>query len=163
MTSVSFVADGMLGSLARKLRMFGFDTLYFNNIDDDRLIEIGKEQNRVLLTCDKHLFQRAINADVCSILLDGSGDIKNMVHVLKNNKIDSVEFLPEQSRCPVCNGVLESCDKESIKKGIPDNVLKSHDDFYLCKGCGKIYWQGSHMRKLEEFGNLVMRQLGHES
>ncbi len=30
----SFMADAMLGKLARKLRMFGFDTIYDPNVDD---------------------------------------------------------------------------------------------------------------------------------
>ena len=74
-----FVVDGMLGSLARKLRMFGFDTLYYNDADDDRLIEVGKQENRVILTCDKMLFQRAINIGLDSILLVGSNDVDDMV------------------------------------------------------------------------------------
>lgn len=163
MSSVRFLADGMLGSLARKLRMFGFDTLYFNNIDDDKLIEIGKEQNRVLLTCDKMLFQRAINADVCSILLDGVADVDDMVHVLKNNKIFSVEFLPERSRCPVCNGMLDTRDKNSINELVPNRVIDMHETFYVCKQCKKVYWEGSHMKKLREFVLNVKRKLNDES
>lgn len=159
MSTVCFIVDGMLGSLARKLRMFGFDTLYYNDIDDDRLIEIGKQQNRVLLTCDKVLFQRAINAGIISVLLDGSGDVDDMAHVLKNNKINSVEFLPEKSRCPLCNGMLDTCDKNSIEKLIPEKVVNMHETFYRCKQCNKVYWEGSHLEKLREFSLKVKEKL----
>ena len=69
MSSVCFIADGMLGSLARKLRIFGFDTLYYNDVEDFKLIEIGEQQERILLTCDKILIQRAMNAGISSCLL----------------------------------------------------------------------------------------------
>jgi len=163
MSSIRFIADGMLGSLARKLRMFGFDTLYYNDIDDDKLIEIGKQQERILLTCDKMLFQRAVNAGICSVLLDGSSDADDMAHVLKSNRIYSVEFLPEKSRCPLCNGALDICDKNSINKLIPEKVVSMHEKFYLCKQCNKVYWEGSHLKKLQQFGLDVQRRLNDAS
>ncbi|MFQ5940644.1 MAG: Mut7-C RNAse domain-containing protein [Nitrososphaerales archaeon] len=163
MSSVRFVVDGMLGNLARKLRLFGFDTLYYNDINDERLIEIGKQEGRVLLTCDKKLFQRAMNAGVSGVLLNGSGNVDDMVHVLKNSGIYYVEFLPDKSRCPLCNGMLDIRDKNSINKLIPDQVLNIHERFYFCKQCNKVYWEGSHMKKLKEFALTVKRRLGNAS
>ncbi len=43
----TFLADAMLGSVARKLRIFGFDTLYIKHIHDDEILKIGIEGNRV--------------------------------------------------------------------------------------------------------------------
>jgi len=163
MISVSFIVDGMLGSLSRKLRMFGFDTLYYNDTDDDKLIEICKQQDRILLTCDKMLFQRAMNAGINSVLLDGSGDANDMAHVFKNTGIHAIEFLPEKSRCPLCNSILDIRDKDSVKKLVPDNVLNAQERFYFCKQCNKVYWEGSHMKKLQEFGLNVQRMLNHAS
>jgi len=39
-----FIADVMLGTLAKWLRILGFDTLYFKNIDDSELIKIAKQE-----------------------------------------------------------------------------------------------------------------------
>lgn len=156
-----FVVDGMLGSLARKLRMFGFDTLYYNYADDDRLIGIGKQENRVILTCDKMLFQRAINMGLDGILLVGSNDVNDMVHVLKNFEINILEFAPQRSRCSLCNNTLDISDKNSVKDHVPPNVLARHEKFYFCKQCNKVYWEGSHLKKLQEFGRNVNRRLGN--
>ena len=54
----TFLADAMLGSVARKLRIFGFDTLYIKHIHDDEVLKIGIEDNRVILTCDKGAVQK---------------------------------------------------------------------------------------------------------
>jgi uncharacterized protein with PIN domain len=163
MISVSFIVDGMLGSLSRKLRMFGFDTLYYNDIDDDKLIEISKQEGRILLTCDKMLFQRATNAGISGLLLEGSGDADDMTHVLKNYGIYSIKFLPEKSRCSLCNSILDTRDKDSVKKLVPENVITMQERFYFCKQCNKVYWEGSHMKKLQEFGLNVQRLLNHAS
>ncbi|MGC8936370.1 MAG: DUF5615 family PIN-like protein, partial [Candidatus Methanomethylicaceae archaeon] len=54
-----FVADAMLGRLARWLRLLGYDTAYDQTLDDEKLIEIAKRENRILLTRDGKLFKRA--------------------------------------------------------------------------------------------------------
>ena len=54
----TFLADAMLGSIARKLRIFGFDTLYVAHAHDDEILKIGIAEDRIILTCDKELFKR---------------------------------------------------------------------------------------------------------
>jgi uncharacterized protein len=51
----TFLADAMLGSVARKLRIFGFDTLYIKHTHDDEILKIAIEDNRAILTCEKEL------------------------------------------------------------------------------------------------------------
>jgi len=154
-----FVVDGMLGSLARKLRMFGFDTLYYNNAEDEKLIEIGLKENGVLLTGDRSLFQRAMKVGLHSILLTGADEVDDIAHVLKSLDIASVKIVSEKSRCPLCNEPLETRDRNSIKNYVPAGVLDKHSEFYFCKKCSKVYWEGSHFRKLEEFEHSVNKRL----
>lgn len=154
-----FVVDGMLGSLARKLRMFGFDTLYYNDAEDQRLIEVGLNENRVLLTGDRALFQRAVKVGLQSVLLTAANDVDDLAHIFKSFNIGSIEFVSERSRCPVCNDPLEIHDRNSIKNYVPAGVLDRHSKFYFCKKCSKAYWEGSHFRKFEEFEKSVNRRL----
>ena len=44
MIEPQFIADVMLGRLSRKLRMLGYDTLYFQKIDDDTLVNRAVER-----------------------------------------------------------------------------------------------------------------------
>ena len=154
-----FVVDGMLGSLARKLRMFGFDTLYYSDAEDQRLIEVGFKGSRVLLTSDRVLFQRAMKMGLHSILLTSADDVDHITHIFKSLDIDSIEIVPEKSRCPMCNDPLEIRDKNSIKDYVPAGVLEKHSKFYFCRKCSKAYWEGSHFKKLEEFEQSVNRRL----
>ena len=154
-----FIVDGMLGSLARKLRMFGFDTLYYNDAEDDKLIEIGLKDSRVLLTGDRALFQRTMKIGLNCILLNGVDDVDDLAHVLENLNIGSIKIVSEKSRCPMCNEPLETSDRNAIKDYVPAGVLDKHSEFYFCKKCSKVYWEGSHFKKLEEFERSVNGRL----
>ncbi|MGI0016282.1 MAG: Mut7-C RNAse domain-containing protein [Nitrososphaera sp.] len=154
-----FVVDGMLGSLARKLRMFGFDTLYYNDAEDDKLIEIGLKESRVLLTGDRALFQRAMKMGLNTILLNGVDEVDDLAHILQGLDIASIKIVSEKSRCPMCNEPLETSDRNSMKDYVPAGVLDKHSQFYFCKKCSKAYWEGSHFRKLEEFERNVNGRL----
>ncbi|MGH9933737.1 MAG: Mut7-C RNAse domain-containing protein [Nitrososphaerales archaeon] len=154
-----FVVDGMLGSLARKLRMFGFDTLYYNDAEDKRLIEIGLKESRVLLTGDRALFQRAMKMGLNTILLNGVDEVDDLAHILQGLDIASIKIVSEKSRCPMCNEPLETSDRNSMKDYVPAGVLDKHSEFYFCKKCSKAYWEGSHFRKLEEFERNVNSRL----
>jgi uncharacterized protein with PIN domain len=57
---VKFVADGMLGSLTRWLRMLGQDIVYSVKLGDSQLLELAKREERALLTKDCELYKRAI-------------------------------------------------------------------------------------------------------
>ena len=56
--SPRFVVDGMLGSLARWLRLLGYDADYDNRRDDAELVRLARAENRVLLTRDQELAAR---------------------------------------------------------------------------------------------------------
>lgn len=158
-TQPIFVADGMLGSLARKLRMFGFDTLYYNDAEDHRLVEVGLKDGRVLLTSDRTLFQKAVKMELRSILLTGESDQDDFVHILSSLGISKIEFVSERSRCPLCNSALEEGNRDSVSGLVPAGVVERHSRFYLCMKCSKAYWEGSHFSKMVEFERTVNGRL----
>jgi hypothetical protein len=45
--SPRFVADVMLGKLAKWLRIAGYDVLYSNRYTDDELISVSRNENRI--------------------------------------------------------------------------------------------------------------------
>lgn len=148
----------MLGSLARKLRIFGFDTLYIAHTHDDEVLRVGIEQGRVILTADRELFKRIVKAGARGVLVGGDGELEDIVHVLAKNGITSVDFA--SSRCSVCNGSLSRRTPEQIKNSVPGNVAECHSEFYQCEGCGKVYWEGSHFRRIRALAKSVDSRLG---
>ncbi len=161
---IRVVVDAMLGSMARKLRFFGFDTLYYNNIDDSSLLDLCLREGRVLVTMDEELHRRAERLGLKSILVNSSYkrstdlSISIMVDILRALGVSCIVFNAEYSRCSVCNSKLECKDKH-ILKGLHNNILALYERFYICKGCNKVYWEGNHVKRLKMFAEEVNSRL----
>jgi len=157
---IKFLVNSMLGSMAKKLRICGFDTVYKVHLKDDDLIEMAKEENRILLTSDEELSLRALKRGVRSILIKGKNDEDRLVELFK--ALDIKDLYLEIIRCPLCNGELYEVEKEEVKNKVFPSVYKQHNKFYLCKRCGKIYWEGSHWEKIIKFFDKVNNRLRGE-
>ena len=155
----SFLADAMLGSVARKLRIFGFDTLYISDTHDDEILKTGIEQGRIILTADRELFKRIVKAGARGVLVNGGSDIEDLVHILAKNGITSVGLDGIGSRCSMCNGLLEEKRPEQVK-GVPDKVAERHAEFYQCATCGKVYWEGGHQKRIKALAKSIDSKLG---
>ena len=148
----------MLGNIARKLRIFGFDTIYLAQAHDDEILNIGIEQNRVILTADKELFKRIVKVGARGVLVSGgASELEDLVHILTKNGITSVGMNGIGSRCSICNGPLEERTSDQVKKNdgdddgvvvVPDKVIACHNQFFQCTACGKIYWEGGHLKRI---------------
>ena len=150
----------MLGSIARKLRIFGFDTLYVAHAPDNEVLKTGIEQGRVIITADKELFKRIVKAGAPGVLVSGAGDIDDIVHILAKNGVDSIKLEGIGSKCSMCNAPLEKRTSDQLKSGIPDKVADFHSEFYECTACYKIYWEGGHLRRMRAFVRSVESRIG---
>ena len=150
----------MLGSVARKLRIFGFDTLYIADVPDEEILKTGIEQGRVILTADKELFKRIVKTGARGVLVNGVSDVEDLVHILSKNGVKSVNLNGIGSRCSVCNGLLEEKKPDQVKNSLPDKVAESHSEFYQCAACGKVYWEGGHLRRIRALARSVDSKLG---
>jgi uncharacterized protein with PIN domain len=148
-----FVADAMLGRLARWLRILGFDTLYFREIDDEQLFKLHAETGRVLLTRDTRMVRR--RGIGVHVLVKSDGWEDQLREVAKSL---SLVLTPERllTRCLLCNRLLEKLSPDEAYGRIPDHVARSTSDFRGCESCGKVYWAGTHRRHITE----VVARLG---
>ncbi|MGB9710781.1 MAG: Mut7-C RNAse domain-containing protein [Thermodesulfovibrio sp.] len=151
-----FIADVMLGSLSRWLRLFGFDTLYRNDFTDKQLIKLSLQEDRVLLTRDIALAKSKL---LKKVLLIQSEEIKEQIKEVLLSFCSKLDLLNLKPRCPVCNGETESIKKEEIRGQLPDYVLFSNQEFIICKSCGKIYWKGTHKEKIDEVKKEILKNL----
>jgi uncharacterized protein len=145
----SFIADAMLGKMARKLRMFGFDTLYDSNIDDTDILDSSKYQGRIVLTSDRTLFKRCKKKGIDTILTYKGTELENFVTIFSALNIKAINSQKFPHLCSCCNGLLGIItDKNLIKNQIPHRLLYSKNIFYECTKCNKIYWTGTHVQRI---------------
>ncbi|AKI96481.1 Mut7-C RNAse domain-containing protein [Kosmotoga pacifica] len=155
-----FLADRMLGKLAKKLRILGFDTLYFNEISEEDLLKIVLEENRVLLTRDREFHAKAVKAGSRSFLLKSNYWQGQLRAVFQRFKLQP-EFFKPFSRCSKCNAELEKVDPDDIKTKVPDYVFFTQVEFLRCTGCGQIYWKGTHVPRIINALSDFINEGGH--
>ena len=146
-----FLVDAMLGKLAKKLRLLGYDTIYSSNKNDDELIQIAKTEKRILITKDVQLAKKCTKNQVETIQLRGFDEIEQFVKINERVNLGKLFIKGSNSRCTLCNGVLEITEKKYVKNTIPLGVLENTEEFWKCKNCKKIYWEGTHIINLQKF------------
>jgi uncharacterized protein with PIN domain len=143
-----FIADHMLGSLARWLRFLGFDTAYPDVLSDKELAQLAEKDDRILLTRDKEL---AGTKRVSALYIHSTDTEEQLNQVITTYDL---EIENELSRCSLCNTILESVAKENVKEKVPERVFEIQNEFWECRQCKKYYWPGTHYKniknKLEE-------------
>jgi uncharacterized protein with PIN domain len=141
-----FIADVHLGNLARYMRMAGFDTLYENTMSSYDMVKLSLSEKRTILTGNRELLKRNDITHGCYIRAHTAE--RQLREVINRFHLEA-EVKPF-SRCMLCNNLLEAADKKIISEQLPEKVKLYHDLFYICSGCNKIYWKGSHYVKMQK-------------
>jgi uncharacterized protein with PIN domain len=148
-----FVLDRHLGRLAAYLRMLGFDTLYRSDYADDELVRIAAGERRILLTMDRELLKR--REITHGYYVRQSNPRAQVVEVL--NRFDLARSLSPLDRCLRCNERLELVPKEMVLERVPARSLQYYNEFRQCPGCQRVYWSGSHYRRMQRFIEYVLQ------
>jgi len=145
---MKFVADCMLGKLAKWLRMLGYDTAFIPNAEDDELVRIAVREDRVLLTRDRRLCDRRMVRKRCIFVDWGTtrDQVKQVFRELGLKLRESGLF----TRCTICNSEIVSVEKADIKGRVPPYVYKTQSAYGYCPRCDKIYWRGTHVQHVLE-------------
>ncbi len=143
---MKFVADCMLGRLAKWLKILGFDVLFFSKAEDTDLVDISRRENRVLLTRDSGLIEKTKKR-------------KNRLFVVSDNWEDQVvQVLDEyglwdsvrpNTQCIECNRPLKPLSKDGARNLVTPYVLEHATAFAICPQCNRVYWQGTHYGDME--------------
>lgn len=149
-----FVLDTHLGTLARYLRMMGFDTLYRNDYDDAELARISSSEARALLTRDRGLLKRSTVTR--GYWVRSTNPRQQVLEILR--RFDLFGAVAPFRRCIRCNGLLEPVSKEAILDRLPPQTRQYYDEFHRCRSCGQVYWPGSHYARMQTFIEHVLAQ-----
>lgn len=142
-----FILDCHLGKLAKYLRMLGFDTLYENNFEDEEIIKIACEQQRIILTRDKLLLK---SKDIThGYYVRAIDKHEQLIEIVR--KFDLYSQFKSFTRCMTCNSFLEPVKKALIIDRLDAETASNFTKFYTCRFCDKIYWKGSHFENMESY------------
>lgn len=139
-----FVADGHLGKLVRDLRLLGIDVTCEPEAEDRQLVRTASDADRALLTRDRRLLMHA--AVRHGYYLRSQNPLEQTVEVLRRFNLGSA--LTPFSRCLRCNALLQPAKKAEVFDQLEPLTRIHYEQFRRCRGCGQVYWSGSHFDKL---------------
>lgn len=146
-----FFVDAMLGNIARKLRLMGYDSNYFTDIEDDELIKLAKNEKRIIISKDEGLVHKAQKSGLEPIFLKNKEEIKQFREIIKILNLKTIQINGDKARCPKCNSKTNSINKQNIQDKIPPKVLEINEKFWRCENCDQIFWEGTHIKNLQKF------------
>jgi uncharacterized protein len=144
---MKFVADRTLGKLVKKLRVLGFDAVYWKGGKLDEAAKAAAAEGRVLLTRSRRIQGEAEGLQVVVV---EANDPKEQIHqVLSTLKLQpgAEQFF---SRCLMCNEALAPVAKEGVEGKVPDFIYRSYDSFHICPRCHRLYWPGTHFQRMKK-------------
>jgi len=148
---MKFISDAMHGRIARFLRILGYDTFYPGDLDDTIILQIAKDEGRIIITRDIELSKRAESKNIPVLLLNSVNFIENLSKVYKKFSID-LTLSSNKSRCPMCNSEIKQIQKNKVAGKVPEKTYQRFNEFWICKNkqCQKIYYEGIHWEKMEK-------------
>ncbi len=139
-----FVVDENVIKLGRWLRMLGFDAAFYPISSDDDLVRIAIKEDRIILTRDRHFLKRKAKC----FMVRSTDPLEQLKEVIEtfNLKVSRERFL---SRCLECNVPIEEVrDKKEVRDLVPPYVYATQVCFYRCPRCGKVFWEGTHVKNM---------------
>lgn len=140
-----FLCDEMLGRLCRYLRAAGYDTLLATDgLSDGELLRRCHAEGRYFLTCDRLVGEHKAAQGVALIL--PHGDLDQLASSLSAHL--ELDWLGRAfTRCLLDNTPLVVAD-DTARERVPPDVLGTHGLLLGCPQCGRVYWRGSHHKRL---------------
>ena len=150
-----FVADAMLGRLARWLRALGHDVVYDESLDDAALVRLARDEQRRLLTRDRRLCRDRGGPDWC-LLVESQRPAGQLLELQDRLELFTPGWRDRLfSRCMVCNAGLRRVPHAAAAASLPPEVRGDprvrSSGFRRCTGCGRVYWEGSHTRRMRRW------------
>jgi uncharacterized protein len=137
----------MLRGLGRWLRAAGYDTVIATGGLPDRvLVARCAEEDRVLLTKDRRLAMIARGAKPV-VLVPGDG-IDEAARALRITLEIDWQYAP-LTRCIIDNRALEAAPPSAAIR-VPERSRAAGGPLRMCPECGRLYWTGGHVRRMQQ-------------
>ncbi len=141
----AFIADAQLGRLARWLRFAGYDARWRNAWRDAELVALAADEGRIVLSRDRDLL---MHRDVeAGCLLRDDDPLRQLADVATRLRL-GLAAGTRPARCTVCNGTLRPAARDEVAPRVPTRAALEFEAWWRCSGCARVYWRGSHWRRL---------------
>lgn len=143
-----FLCDQMILDLGRWLRAAGYDAAFVGTSERDAdILRHSLTEERWLLTRDTEFLEMKQAKEI--LIFFGQSPLESCVGLLnKSLKIDW--FFSPFSRCLICNYLLIQPNDEIVKEKVPKDILLRTNQFWYCEHCHKVFWKGSHTKRMLE-------------
>ena len=138
--------------------MVGNDVVYSSQFSDNELLELGKREERTLLTRDLELYKRAIRRGLDAFYLKGKSEPDRLAEVAKRYELQLLIDM-NKSHCTLCNAQLKTASKDELTGQIEKNTYNFYNKFWKCPNCGQVYWQGAHWKQIAKTLNQAQAEL----
>jgi len=143
-----FIVDSNVGRLATWLRIAGFDTLFAEGIDDNRLVRIALDEDRVLLTKDRQILKRRlVTSGRLKVILIEDDEVKAQLRQVLTT-LNLAGQLRPFSLCVECNEPLVPRERGEVEELVPPYVFQTQTQYMQCPGCLRVYWRGTHWERM---------------
>ncbi len=145
---MKFIVDSNVGRLARWLRIAGFDTVFINDLDDNRLVRLALSEGRVLLTKDTQILKRRLvtSGRLKAILIEDDEVKAQLRQVVK--ALNLGDKIKPFTLCLECNQPLVLSEKEDVKELVPPYIFQTQTQYMQCPACQRVYWRGTHWQRM---------------
>lgn len=148
---MKFIVDLTMGRLAKWLRIAGYDTVFYNSANLDKLIEIASKEVRMILTRNSGFIKKKkkiLEEKGIQFLLLTSDRVEDQLKGVAVNFKLNLKGNPF-TLCIDCNKPLVKLSKEDVAGKVPEFVYQNYNKFVQCANCKKIFWGGTHKERME--------------
>ena len=115
------------------------------DVSDGALVQMALEEGRVLLTSDRGFLERKpVRDEEVSLLMVPHLPLEDQLRLVAG----SFDLARLPSRCMECNGELRTVASDAVVNRVPSGVRRAHEEFFVCGGCDRVFWHGSHWERI---------------
>jgi hypothetical protein len=99
--------------------------------------------------------------DVPILFIEDDRVEQQLGQVVREGRVDLDDAKP-MTRCTVCNEVLVPARRSEVWDRVPPFIYLNHETYSLCPRCARVYWEGSHARRIRRQLDRLVGQAGGE-
>ncbi|MFM7230967.1 MAG: Mut7-C RNAse domain-containing protein [bacterium] len=145
-----FVTDASLDRLARRMRFLGYDIVTHRGARLEELFAVAASEGRTVLTLSDRRPPRG--SDVAVLQVPRNDDAAALRAIAAAHAPASAPW----SRCPGCNVALHTRSTFEARGEVPGRVTRTATRLTWCPACGRWYWPGSHVARMNAWFEGVL-------